>query len=58
MKLIYIDCYINTEWFSYSTFIIKVFREYAIYKLDQEYAKNLITPKHIDKLLKSNDKNV
>lgn len=46
----------KTEWFSYSTFIIKVFREYAPYKLDQEYAKNLITPKHINKLLESNDK--
>ena len=46
----------KTEWFSYSNYIIKVFKEYKPYKLDQEYAKNIITFKYIKKLLSSNDK--
>lgn len=45
----------KTEWFTYSTFIIKVSHEYSPNKLDQEYTKNIVTIKHINKLLKNND---
>ncbi len=46
----------SSEWYKYSPYIIKVFKNYEPYKLDQEYNKNIITDKYVLKLLSGNDK--